>query len=228
MTKKEEEVARIGKVKATIQPLHKQLSQIYTTHCHHCSKIVVVEEGAYLADKLGCNNFYCNFCTQQNFHLGDNKDILIMSFRGIIGYFYQERYQNLFNISYSQIEDMINAHVRIGLLNPVFRYDPATYLWFLDFSKVSAGAIPLSEIYKTTINIMACFNLYVLSTGFKTKVIWEKYKDAIDAFYKERYRPSGKKILKPTISGCFVMDNKNSVDLEKTKEFMAADFSLEF
>ena len=64
-----------------------------------------------------------------------------MSYRGIIGYYYHKHYLNRnahHKLWHSNIELFINKHVEIGLSNPVFCYDPTTFLWFVDFNRVGS------------------------------------------------------------------------------------------
>ena len=148
----------------------------------------------------------------------------MLSFRGVIGYLYHRKYIKK-DLWYSELADFIDSHAEVGLENPVFNYDPETYLWFIDFSKVgiSRRKIKVKDVMKTIINIMACFNLYDHISQNEMVDFYNKYKEAVDKFATERYRPEGKPILIPSLTGIYQLD-KDKISIEDIKAFTAADF----
>ena len=172
--------------------------------CMFCSKRVgLYAQQRSLCEKLSGPDFYCMFCLRNGFYTKNNRNVLILSFRAIIGYYYKSFYLGPQRKMYfSEIEDYIKAHVKVGLENPVFYYDPDTMLWFIDFSKVGRGnkKIKMADVLKTISNILAAFNLE--RNQIQSKSLYEKYKESIDKFYKARWRPEGKKTLVPTLQGC--------------------------
>lgn len=183
-----------------------ELAENYFRKCYFCGKECDVSiNQSYLVDRLsGSRNFHCSFCLRHDFHTKKNKNTLILSFRGIIGHYYLNNYllNHSNKIWLSEIEDFIDCHSSVGLLNPVFTYDPETFLWFVDFSKVGTEKrkVPLEEVLKTIVNILATFNLGNFFPQIDMPVFYSKYKDAIVSFHKKRYRPESKKILIPTFS----------------------------
>lgn len=209
------------------EDLNGELAEIIYYECKLCAKTTgLYPDQRKLCEKLSGNSFYCNFCIQNNLTTKNNKNILILSFRAIIGYYHQFMYLGNKKIYHSQIEDFIKSHQEVGLLNPVFRYDPESYLWFVDFSKVGRGnkKIPVSEVLKTVVNILSCFSLPLIIDGLKPSLIYEKYEEAIKKFYSLRYRPENKRLLIPTLTNCGgVCDTKN-VNQEMLKNFTKKDF----
>ena len=211
------------------QPTSGELSDDVFRKCHFCEKSCQFSsEQLQLIHKLsGLNNFYCPFCLRHNLHTKANRDVLILSFRSIIGYFYFQNYlfcnnsKNKFWIS--EIEDFIKSHQQAGYVNPLFLYDPESMLWFVDFSKVGQGKnkLPLDEIVKTILSILTSFNLSKIVPNLNLSTFFQKYKEAIEDFYESRYQ----KILIPTFDECGVQD-PYSFSFNCTRNFIFKD--LEF
>lgn len=199
-----------------------ELAEIIHYECEFCQKTVgLYPEQRRLCERLSGKSFYCSFCLQNNFNTKNNQHVLLMSFKGIIGYYYYVLHGSHKSLYQSQIMDYVEAHQKIGLMNPVFRYDPESFLWFIDFSKVGRGGrkIPIKEVLKTVINILATFELPTHVDFFATSKLYKKYNEAVLKFYTDRYRPTNKKILAPTLSGCGgVCDNRNQ-NFEEMRNF---------
>ena len=176
-----------------------------------------------MAKLAGRRCFYCSFCLRKSLHTKNSRNTLMLSFRSIVGYFY---YIN-FNVNGSRrmyladIEDYIDFHVRVGLMNPLFDYDPETFLWFVDFSRVgdSKRRLPLDEVLRTVVNILACFNLSENVPGTSMSGLMGKYREAMVDFHERRYRPNVRKMLIPTLAGA------DSKLLEKTRSFTIREMS---
>jgi len=113
---------------------------------------------------------------------------------------------------------MINLHVETGLMNPIFSYDPETFYWFVDFSKVESNnseKIDLEDVQLTTENILNCFNLEA-----DNHIFLDKFNKSIQKFYDSRYRPNNHPILIPTPSGL------SGFDSEKARNFLLKDLVL--
>lgn len=180
----------------------------YYKVCRFCGKDAKINARA---DKLIHNivkddGFHCGFCIRHDLHTRRGKDTLVLSMRGIIAHLYYNCYWTKENTLFvSQIQDMIDAHALCGQINPVFLYDPDTYLWFVDFRKIgddSKRRISLDEVINTTHDMLSCFNLYQYLKDFKGHKLVEKFDEALIDFFKKRYRPQGKPHLIPTLIGC--------------------------
>jgi len=187
--------------------LEGELAKEIYYECGFCGKRVAIHQFARtLCERLSTNVYYCNFCLRHGFHTKNNKNVLILTFRSVIGHYYKEFYirpiQPAKRMYISEIDEYVNAHVQAGLLNPAFYYNPDAYLWFVDFSKVGKGnkKITLHDVLKTIINIIACFNLKSNLYNVSMSSFYEKYKDAIEKFYTSRYRPAGRMILIPSLN----------------------------
>lgn len=193
-----------------------ELSDKVIKKCYFCEKKCEFQENS-LHQKLSGDRFYCLFCLRNNLNTKNNRNVLILSFRSIIGSFYNQNYLLNRKLWLCEIEDYIEAHIKAGSENPLFLYDPESMLWFVDFNKVgnSKKKIPVDEVYKTVISILATFNISENSFNVKMSVLFKKYKDAIELFYRKRYRPPHTKILVPSFG--------ESATDEKTKTFVFQD-----
>lgn len=208
--------------------LNGELAEKTYSICGLCQKRV----GLYsierdLCEKLaGDGLFYCSFCLRNKFNTRNNRDLLIMSFRGIVAYYYEYLYKEKGELTFSQVQDYVTLHRKTGLQNPVFHYDDESMLWFVDFARVGRGRkkLRLTDVFRTTINILACFNMAQLVPGANLSKMYEKYREAIDKFSSNRYRPEGRWLLVPTMFGCSTAvysatSKKKAFDYEASREF---------
>lgn len=195
--------------------------------CSFCEKNTTLSPlSRGLCEKLSKpQELFCKFCLRNDLTAKDNKHILILTFRSAFGYFYHSYYRSKKrSIYFSQLQDYVQSHQEIGLLNPVFRYDPDSFLWFVDFRKVGSTGrkLPVEEVHKTVCNILVCFNLKDVIPTFNMSKFFLKYKDAIDLFYSQRLRPEGKRILSPTFQHCGPPDTKEPI-WDKIRDFSLQD-----
>jgi hypothetical protein len=120
----------------------------------------------------------------------------MLSFRAVFGWWYYQQYCSARVASYAVIEDMIKHHTKAGLVNPIFFYDPESYLWFIDFSRVSQDkkGVRIEEVIQTVGDIRSCF--------VHTARFAEKYSKAIKKFYTNRTRPPDRRVCIPTLRDC--------------------------
>jgi hypothetical protein len=181
-----------------------ELSNKVVEKCVFCEKSITINAcNSLLIKKLsGPERTFCSFCLRNSFYTKKNKHILILSFRNLIAtLYYQSYFGKNRNLWLSQIREYIDIHEHIGLKNPLFMYDPETYLWFVDFSRIGTGKkeIPIIEVHRTIVDILVCFNLENFFDQHPSE-IFAKYRDAIDLFYEKRFRPKKRKILIPSFS----------------------------
>ena len=220
-------VSKVKLTPLTMAPFG-ELSEHIVRTCNFCAKEV---DSPFSVERInqrlsGQKDFYCSFCLRNDLHTRNNKHILAMSFRSILGYYYHELYiTHGHKIWLSEIEDYMQIHAEVGLINPVFSYDPITLLWFIDFAKVgiSKKKIKVEEVLKTVVNVLATFNLTEQVPGIQSGRLYQKYQDAILGFYSQRYRPEGRRMLIPTLVGCINSDQRLNNILEKTRNFTLKD-----
>ncbi len=186
--------------------LHDKQTNVYRM-CDFCNKETPVYDrtGKLLQRLTGDRGFYCPFCVRHGFYTRGRKDVLVLTFRGLIGYMYSVCYFGREpRIYLSQLQDLVQQHVDVGHLNPLFVYDPDTFCWFVDFAKVgeSKRKIPVQEVLRTTNEIISAFNPYLYIRSFNSHFLTKKYTKAIMEWYQHRQRPEGRAILSPTMKGC--------------------------
>ena len=210
-----------------------ELSDKFHFDCQFCGKHVVL--GNDLTDmhrQLQDRDFYCNFCLRHRFYAKHNRHILMLTLRAIPAYYYYVYYcksgpgtepQKMY---YAEIQAYIESHAQIGLANPLFSYDPDTFVWFVDFTRVGKGRgkLEVAEIQNTVANLLVCFNLPQHFANIRMYDVAKRFREAIDLFYSQRSRPEGKRLLVPTLSGCGVYENHQGFTMESTRVFTSDNF----
>ena len=173
-----------------------------------------------LYNKLSNETFFCDFCLRNNFHTRNNRNVFILTFRSIIGQFYQQNYTlpqfGRIRLYLADIEDYLESHMQTGLLNPLFFYDPDSMLWFIDFSKVGSSKkkIEFQEICRTIKNILVCFNLSETLPNIGMVNFYNKYLEALTLFYQKRSRAT--RIYSPSLTTGSSYETKSG---EQAKNF---------
>lgn len=187
-------------------PLHEGL-KVYC-RCNFCEKMTVANRYyKKFSDRLaGADKFYCHFCVRNDYYQRFNNNVMVLTYRGLFGYYYYSYYvapksPSMYIID---IQDYLELHIKAGLQNPVFRYDPETFCWFIDFSKVgkSKRKMPVESVLHTIIEQLACFNLYENVRESSPAKLYQKYQAAVMDFYQHRARTNGDKVFAPTLVGC--------------------------
>jgi hypothetical protein len=219
-------------IKPIVSPTSGELSDKVLRKCNFCKKeCECFASQSQIIDRLcGPKNFYCSFCLRHGFNNKGNRNVFILSFRSIFSYFYLQNYCSsilIKKIWISEIEDYIESHKIVGLINPLFFYDDETMLWFIDFSKVgnSKKKIPLDEILKTIINILVCFNFRENAIGMNLSDLYLKYKKGVEEFYQKRHIPKDDRMLIPNLENTGAAHLK-SHNAEKTKNFIFRDLCM--
>jgi hypothetical protein len=197
--------------------------------CDFCGKTSeMLSAQQRIAERLAPGSYHCSFCLRHRFHTKENKHTLVMSFRGVIGYYFYELCQNPHGrqkkMWVSEVKDFISSHAEVGLTNPLFSYDPETLLWFVDFARVGSSKkkLKVEEVLKTVVNILACFNMSKEIPGVRLCRFFNKFKEAILQFHTKRYRPPDRRLLIPTLSGCLSHEPKH---LERTRGIIAEEIA---
>jgi hypothetical protein len=202
--------------------------------CAFCGKKeALYADSRHLYEKLSGDEFYCCFCLRHGFNTKNNKNVLILSFRSILGYYYNAFYLHPVTpdkrMYLCEIQDYADSHAEVGLKNPVFYYDPTTYLWFIDFSRIGKDKkkVKLEEVFKTISNMLACFNLRHYFYNIKISSFYFKLEESIEKFYHSRYRPDNRPQCVPTLAGCldYITVHK-SFTLEETRYFTPEHFDI--
>ncbi len=201
-----------------------KLSEYVAKNCFFCHKLVKASPEAFQSmQKLTGTKFYCSFCIRHNFHYRTNCNILLMSYRGIIGYYYLKNYldkhYNLKRLWWSDIDLFIKQHAEIGMTNPVFTYDPDTFMWFVDFNRIGVAGkkMPYELVEQTTKKMLEAFKVKVVMNPYVETQMLSKYTEAMKLFYEKRQRPPEKRMLIPTLSQQGQTDEGL---LEKTRNFL--------
>ena len=195
-------------------------------NCYFCEKPFQIDsKDIFSIQNLSKNKVFCTFCLRHNFNYRNNCNVLILSYRGIIGYYYLELYKKRKEIWLNQLKEMIDLHMSVGINNSSFSYDSSTYLWFLDFNKIGKAQkkIDIDHVLATNKKIIQCFNLPKLTTTFSEPDMCDKFEKSIKIFYQQRKRPKDRNILCPTLSGII---NRHSCNFEKTRNFTPKKLAL--
>lgn len=209
----------------------KDFSEVFYRNCKFCSKISkVIPSNSSSCVNLGGKYFYCSFCLRNNFHHKSSVNVLSMSFKAIIGYYYYRYYRSDHTLYCSEINRMIERHRVVGLTNPVFNYDSSTYLWFIDFNRIGnhRRKAPFAEVVETTKLIFEKFRVKEVMGDNIEDAFWQKIEKAITLFYEQRKRPKGKRTLVPTFSDLLPANvapsGQTAVDFfEMTRSFTPSD-----
>ncbi len=189
--------------------------------CSFCEKLFkITTDHRNLSDQLS-SKVYCNFCIRHGYQTKAKKNILMLTFRGIVGHYYYYHYKKNKSLWVSEIKDYIDAHVRAGMESPFFNYDPETLLWFVDFSRIGMSAKKVNKdiaVLAVVSNIISTFDIEN-NVNCKSNKVYEKYVDAINLFYSHRKRPPGKKILNPTLGRV----SRKNYNIDKVKNFISKD-----
>lgn len=180
-------------------------AQVYKK-CNFCEKESLIKSDVYINKLCAPGTFYCRFCLRHSYYNRDNNHLLMLSLRSVFGYYFWQFYYGPSSpyMWLSEIKDYIRLHEEVGLRNPLFNYDPETYTWFVDFRRVgdSKKKLPLKEVKRTLVEMLALCNLHVHVKGLSMSDFYQKYALAIDEFYQKRHRPEGRRLLCPTFKGC--------------------------
>lgn len=203
-----------------------ELGENISTTCKFCEKLVTIPVKTFDSHiAMGQNHFHCSFCLRHRHHHQDSDNVLLMSFKGIIGYYYFFNYRSRERSMWlSEIIDLIDEHQRVGLQNPVFSYDPEQFMWCIDFNRVgnTARKIHIEQVQETVKAILDALNPASIKF-IQYPEFLKKFTDAIDLFYTQRQRPADKKILCPTLIGC-VFGVPTNTDIEITKKVCPSFF----
>jgi hypothetical protein len=224
----EVELTPIGHVKSG------ELSDVVYLECLFCGKTA----GYYprmrkMCERLSGSDFYCDFCLRNGFNRQSNRNILIVSFRSIVGFYYYDLYrfcEGTKELYISDIEDYVKSHIATGAQNPVFIYDEDTMFWFLDFEKIGRGRkkVRVGEVLRTIVDILSCFDIYVHYPGINMHALYDKYKEAIEKFYSQRYRPDNRRVCIPTFANCGINDSGRKFCFEDTRSFLKKNLILRY
>lgn len=190
-------------------------TRVYAT-CNFCDKTTILAKNILGFNKsvVGEGKMYCTNCLRNGMYRPRiSRNTLMLTYRGIIGYYY-----HCFHLAgksppmyLHDIQGYIDLQQKFGQNNPLFRYDPETYIWFVDFSRVGTGKrqVPVEHILETIVEQVAALNLYEVIKESSPAALYNKYKEAIIEFLHHRRRPPNAKLLCPTLYSCGVPHDNN-------------------
>ena len=194
-------------------------------NCSFCGKLVALDvDHRKMCERVSGEKFFCPSCLRHGFDTRANRDVLVLTFRGVIGYIYYAHYCSTDGeLTLAELRDKIWAHQHAGLRNPVFSYDPETYLWFVNFAKVGVGRkkIDLDDVLTTVADMAVSFEFNEVPTG----EIVPRFEKAIRKFYEQRFRPPDQRMLCPTFSG-IANDLPEGCTMDMTRSFTPAQLFL--
>jgi hypothetical protein len=184
---------------------NQELADNIHTACNFCDNIININSlDIKQCLNLGHGKMYCTFCLKHQFYQKDSHNILILTFKEIIDCFYN----NFYNVTnrtmwLSDIEPLVEEHIKIGLQHPLFFYNSQNKLWHIDFRRIgeTKHKLPIRTVSETIQLILESFNLRKYFPSINEKELLSRYDKAIKLFYRNRKRPIKKKILAPTLNG---------------------------
>ena len=203
-----------------------ELSKKFHMYCSFCEKLAYVNNLNFNSCKNIGDNKYCPFCLRNGFQDKNQNNILIFSFRAVIGYYYHRLYRcRPIKLWLSEIEDMIDNHQIVGLNYPALSYDPQTFLWFADFNQIGKSKSDFGELCQTAKLMFDVFKVNKHVYFCQETQVWEKYIKAIELFHTKRKRPPTRRMLIPSFrdSGARTEDN-DFWDL--TKNFVESNMAV--
>lgn len=199
-----------------------ELSDTFYRVCSFCEKLIRITPSNFNSClRLGNGKFYCPFCLRNNFHHRSSRNVLVFSFRGIIGYYYYRFYDvTPMKMWVSQIERYVEKHSSTGLQNPTLSYDPSTFLWFADFNRIGTDHFkaPFDELLSTVEVMFETFELKKFYPPHTTQEMWGRFSKAITLYYEQRKRPKGRRMLIPTFSKLLIQEKESFWDT--TRDFV--------
>lgn len=205
-----------------------ELSDTFYRVCSFCEKLIQITPTNFNSClRLGNGKFYCPFCLRNNFHHRSSRNVLVFSFRGIIGYYYHRFYDvTPMRMWVSQIERFIDKHAALGLQNPTLAYDPSTFLWFADFNRIGTDHFkaPYDELLKTIRAMYETFELKKHFTPHVDQEMWSRFEKAATLYYEQRKRPKGRRMLIPTFSK--LMTTEKEAFMDQTRDFVRSGVVL--
>lgn len=203
-------------------------TRVYAT-CSFCEKTTILTKNILEFNKsVSEGQMFCPVCLRNNmYRTRISRNTLMLTYRGIIGYYY-----HCFHLAgkhpsmwINDIHGYIELHQKFGQQNPLFKYDPETFIWFVDFSRIGTGKrkVPVEHVLETIIQQIAAFNLYDVIKESSPVNLYNKYKEAVIEFLHHRRRPPNSKLLSPTLYGCGIPHDNNlgkAIANETLKRFL--------
>lgn len=210
--------------------LDHELSDTLFRVCVFCDKMVKITPSNFKSCiRLSNGVFHCPFYLRHNHHHRSARNILVMSLRAIAAYYYYRFYldNSEWDMYISDIDDILTDHVKIGLQNPVFVYDPNTMLWFIDFNRIGVELhkAPFDEVIDTISKMYDCFQVENHFSPYIRNDLWDKFNKAVTLFYQKRRRPKYRRFLIPTLANQAVQTEKDEF-WDKTREFVRSHMNF--
>lgn len=215
------------KISVTKEDTGKEIASNFFQTCSFCDKLVKVGRLNFkTCCRLSGSQFFCPFCLRHDFHHRSSRNILILSFRAIVGFYYYRRYQSDRDMYLNEIQAMVDQHARVGVQNPTFSYDPFTMLWFVNFNKIGneSRKAPYGEVEATALAALNVFNLSKAIRQSAHEEMWKKYQEAMKTFYEKRQRPKDRRMLIPTLTG--IAHGEKPEFFEKTRDFVYSHLEI--
>jgi hypothetical protein len=203
----------------SVDPLQ-TFSDSYYRNCAFCNKSVLITKKTLIYWNNQEAEFYCINCFRNDFN--GNKNILILSFRAIFGFFYYQYYVAEIKplISLAEISQLILDHTKTGFENPFFHYDQESFFWFVDFTKLDRHEKKLDLILPTIKEILDVFQLEKWVINLNRCKLDAKFYKAIEDFYIKRHRQG---VLIPSLYAV-CDDQPSGFSFAETKKFDLKSF----
>jgi hypothetical protein len=201
----------------------------FSCQCNFCQKVSSNSQmNSIYKNIIGKDKFFCLNCIRNDYYKPEiTKDIMILSFRAVFGYFYYCFYltstknsvhYTTGTMSLYEFREMAELHQLIGQSNPLFKWDQDSFSWFIDFSKVGEGKIHVDEVLKTLVQLMLSFKFEENAPSISLNKFYNKLKEGVLEFAENRnITGNNGRVFSPNLANCGIPE-KNSTNVKSVPE----------
>lgn len=201
-----------------IQHPEGRIAEESITICSFCEKMYLLDElNHFSCTKMAGKKNYCPFCLRNNFHHRSSNNVLMMSFRGVFGWYHS----TYLGTKHDDLVNMISIHTNIGLASPVFSYDNSVFLWFINFNHIGnhPRKAPFKEVTQVVLSMLDAFEPKTHLIEESAALLEKRFIDSIEIFYHERKRPADRRALIPTLDNLKGVTKQNDDFVERCRKF---------
>lgn len=211
----------VGKEKIKVELIPVKKSDHLFDHCptlaecNFCHKIFDSSKNAAKFNEFLCNKEkYCRHCMRNRYYQPEiSKNIVILTYRALIGYTFYSFISNKNQIYINDVREMIQDHVNVAFLNPLFNYDAETYNWFIDMNPVISKKIDIGFVGRTIATQLSALGVGEIFYRGKPHMIYQKIMERL---------VSGDSFIMPFPTDGGSTTDEKGIPREYLKEFISS------